>query len=172
MSKAKLAIAPIPPFKPKPDPKSFLAPVPQFRPKPKPTFVYVRREQHWRTTAARFNAIFDAIPTNAAGACRENPKRYRIRRHGTLVEFGLMEHELAEPPDTPEGLEIMKKLDRMEEKLERQRWEAMMQASQIVEVKTMPKKTVKAVPGAHCVDNARACPPVKRSVYQPRPIRR
>ncbi|KAF2439517.1 hypothetical protein P171DRAFT_525378 [Karstenula rhodostoma CBS 690.94] len=50
----------------------------------KSAYIYVRRERYWRTTAARFNAIFDAIPSSVVGARRENLKRDSMRKHREL----------------------------------------------------------------------------------------
>ncbi|KAL5373238.1 hypothetical protein DPSP01_012869 [Paraphaeosphaeria sporulosa] len=135
--------------------------------RPKATFIYVRREHSWRTTAARFNAIFDAIPSNAAGACRENPKLYMKRRRRALVELGLIEQELIAAPDTPKGKKIMEKLDQLEEEMERERWEAWQREMEGVKrkgdvpAKKLRRKVVMA--GPHCVNDARVkLPPVYR----------
>ncbi|KAL5394248.1 hypothetical protein PMIN02_005178 [Paraphaeosphaeria minitans] len=140
-----------------------VAPITRFR--PQAPSAPVRPSHAWRTTAARFNAIFDAIPSNAASARRENPKRYIQRRHRAPVELGLIERELVAAPDTPQGARIMEKLDWLEEKMERARWEAGQRGTEgdegVGDVSARKVGVERVMAGPHCVNDARVkLPPV------------
>ena len=82
---------------------------------------YTRPNKTWYAVRERFLEIFDDAPTVKAGARRENPKIYQMRKRRTLLEMGLTENDLGEPTETKRGREIMRLLDKLEERLTRER---------------------------------------------------
>jgi hypothetical protein len=100
--------------------------------------------------------IFDEIPSIVAGARRENPKIYHMRKRRVLLEMGLTERDLIEGPGSERGKKIMKLLDGLDERLRKERREEA-RRSLLKGESAGPVKRPRSLSSvrAHCVNDVR-----------------